>query len=94
MSEWLLALLSAGSGFTGSCVLLWASWRSMYLRRAQHKAEAIDTDDATMRKAAEVLAKRLNVDHLNLIAGERRLYMLGIALLGLSFAITFLREIV
>ncbi|MBL8658445.1 MAG: hypothetical protein JNM75_01680 [Rhodospirillales bacterium] len=88
------AMLAAASGFFGSLVLLSASWRSLALREAQHEVDMLDAQDPTLERVRLILAKQLAGDQLVLIAGERRLYRLGITLLGLSFLISFVRELV
>ncbi|MGF1641700.1 MAG: hypothetical protein ACFCUO_12190 [Rhodospirillales bacterium] len=102
MVEWLVCvvngtaagMLAAASGFAGSFVLLWASWRSVGIREALLNVETIDTTDQTLKEAAVILAQKLNQDQLAAIRGERRLYLIGVSLLAVAFALSFLRELV
>lgn len=102
MDEWLTWILSgpaggisaAGSGFAGSMLLLWASWRSIGIREALLQVEAVKTDGPAFEDVAIILSTKLNRDQLEKIRGERRYYLAGVALLAVSFALSFLRELV
>jgi hypothetical protein len=102
MLDWLVSFLNgsgagmiaAASGFAGSAVLLWASWRSVKIREALVNVDTIETDDPTLKEAAVILSHNLNRDQLEMIRGERKLYFIGVLLLAAAFALSFLRELV
>jgi hypothetical protein len=86
-------MIAAVLGFLGSILILWASWRTVRLRKAILEAIHLNTDDPHIREGAAVLLGKLDQQQLDTLHDEQRLYQWGAGLLALGFVLTFFREL-
>jgi hypothetical protein len=101
MIEWLVCFLqgpvagviSQASGFLGSVLLLWTSWRSVRIRKAMLDMDLVRTDDSTLREVAMIVLHKLTTEQVQMIRGERRLYRIGLGLLATGFLLAFGGEV-
>jgi hypothetical protein len=85
--------LAAVFGFIGAIVLLWATWRTIKLRKAIMKTGQIKSIDPNIMTGVAFLLGRLHDEQIDELNKEHNIYLFGVAFLALGFVLQFLHEL-
>src|SRR4051794_30616334 len=83
------AAIAAVFGFLGALILLWATWRTIKLRKAIIKTGQIKTIDPNIMTGAAFLLGKLHREQLDELNREHNLYLIGVILLAAGFMLQF-----
>jgi hypothetical protein len=91
-----VAVLGMGAaffGFAGAIVILYATLRTVRLRKAIVEGFTVKTDDANIKAGVALLLGKLNEEQLRKLHHEHWLSIGGAALLAIGFIFGFVREL-
>lgn len=90
----LFAMVAAVFGFAGAIVILFATLRTVRLRKAVLRGFQIDTNDLRIREGVALLLGKLNEEQLRMLHHEHILSLIGAGLLAIGFIFSFVHELI
>jgi hypothetical protein len=79
-------------GFAGAIVILYATLRTVRVRRAVLQGFKVDTKDPRIKEGVAILLGKLNDQQMEMLHKEHLLSLIGAGLLAIGFVLSFVRE--